>query len=747
MMNRQFLKTTTVLAMSALLVACTTDIEEGRQQSGAIAEIGISFTVPQEQSLLLGETPSTYSITNPGTDTDEGTTAGYVPRDVWVIQYDGTEDASRLVGLPRYVNLEQGSAVQAVTSTAINTLVFVANTHDANIEWGNINTLGNVKKACKTIAQETDCYGNNFSISKDLIMSGKYEGVITSGSISAQLYRNIARIDFTLVNAAGSGMTLKSVQLCNVPKNFYYAAGLIAAGTKYPEGSDYFNYPEEDLAGVAGPGESQTLTWYMPLNQKGINTISTTSKTKPGNAPSYATWIRVLATDVNNEAYVYKIYPGENMINDYNISTNHRYNISITINSSGDASTDGRIEHYGKVEFASANSYILNPAPAGTADRVYTIPIGRLNEFWKNVDNTLTIGEGDSWKAELLWQDTPSTDFIRFVDLETGELSTTMTGTGVNQRIAVTTRAGYEGNALIGIKKDGKEAAGYIWSWHLWVTDYDPAYNAAPVDGQYIYAVKAGAVHRYSGDTWTSSSVGRYKTKYIMDRNLGARTDGYSTVGALYYQFGRKDPFPCIGYSNVLYDINGNSLNYNGNNENANTGVTLATGVLKPTTFYYKEATVNYGDWTNEGKTGDYIWNHTQEGTELKSIFDPCPPGWKIPAIEVWQDFVYDVSSPANSTCMNINRDPQLGWTYNGYNGIRYWPKNSNVTGSIYYPAIGNRRVGAGTMSYVSNQAFYWNSSPYSSALGKNMTSSNQAILSNTPDHRGHAFSVRCIQE
>lgn len=747
-MKKQIFRTFALMALSVVLAtSCSKEPEEMRTIEGEPTTLGVSFNVSAEQTTLLGEaTPGTYSITNPGTATEEGTGATYTPEDVWMIQYNGTTDAATIVGVPRYVDLGSTTNVQAVTSTVANTLVFVANTHDANLEWGNINTLADMKKACRTITAETDCYGNNFSATKDLVLSGKYEGVISTGNIAADLYRNIARIDFTLNNAGGSAMTLKSVQLCNVPRNFYWASALIDAGTVYPTVVDYMDYPVEDLTGAMNPGGTQSLTWYMPLNQKGIVAASTDAKTKPTNAPSYATYIRILATNAQNEAYVYKIYPGADMIKDFNLSANHKYTVEITINSSGDASTDGRVENYGKVEFESANSYILNPAPAGTADRVYTIPINRLNEFWAGKTPDRTIKEGTAWTAELLWQDTPTSDFIRFVKLSDGTLSTTQSGTGLNERIAVTTKAGYYSNALICIKVGGE----IRWSWHLWVTDYDPSYSAAPVDGQYIYSVTGGNVHRYSGTYWTDNSQGRYKTKYIMDRNFGARTADYNTVGVLYYQFGRKDPQPIYGggYGNKLYDISGNEITYNGNNVNANSGVSFAEAVLHPTNFYFKEASAGYGDWSNEGKEGTYAWNNSVAGADLKSIFDPCPPGWKLPVDGLWNDFYYSTAAAAaNCTTHSTERDPKLGWSYNGTNGVRYWPKSSEIAGEIYYPTVGGRSVASGVVYNVAGGASYWSSSPDGASLGRHLHAIATGVYPQYGGHRAIGFPVRCVQE
>lgn len=72
-----------------------------------------------------------------------------------------------------------------------------------------------------------------------------------------------------------------------------------------------------------------------------------------------------------------------------------------------------------------------------------------------------------------------------------------------------------QGNALIGLFDTWGEC---VWSWHIWVTDYNP---------------------ESSSQKYSSGDI-------FMDRNLGAVGTDYTKVTAcgLYYQWGRKDPFP-----------------------------------------------------------------------------------------------------------------------------------------------------------------------------------------------------------
>lgn len=412
-------------------------------------------------------------------------------------------------------------------------------------------------------------------------------------------------------------------------------------------------------------------------------------------------------------------------------------------------------------ETNTSNSYIINPS----VEPVLYIPMDKVNDFWSIANSSKTFKDTTTWTAELLWQDTPTSDFIRFIK-DDGTLATTLSGRGL-QSIAVTTKAGYEGNALVCVKNAEGEI---MWSWHLWVTDYNPTYDAAPVAGQYVYPVSNGYVHRYAGAIW---ETGVMQNKYIMDRNLGARTAGFSTVGALFYQYGRKDPQPMIGNGNQLYDINGTSLNYTGNNRNLyNKPLSPEVIANNPTQFMYNGGSygmnicymtpnVDLGNIANPFFTNN-PWCNPIPGNNLKSLFDPCPPGWKMPPqYEIWSDFVYNAKAyngiaDSLSTVNNGNRDPKLDWSYNGEDGVRYWPLGSTVAGAIYYPAIGFRYATTGQIYDLGTSAVISSASGGSNLgwvsgaqtfLLVRMLWGRKVIPAANAYSGLHGVSVRCVQE
>ena len=129
-----------------------------------------------------------------------------------------------------------------------------------------------------------------------------------------------------------------------------------------------------------------------------------------------------------------------------------------------------------------------------------------------------------------------------------------------------------DGNALIALfDKDDN----IIWSWHLWLTDYNP-------DEDFI--------------TFNNGSI-------LMDRYLGASSE--EGIG-LYYQWGRKDPFAPGAYAYF---------------RPSGTPITIEYCNSHPNTFIGGDYDSTNWDWNTE---------HTAIWSSSKSVYDPCPPGWKV---------------------------------------------------------------------------------------------------------------------
>lgn len=233
-----------------------------------------------------------------------------------------------------------------------------------------------------------------------------------------------------------------------------------------------------------------------------------------------------------------------------------------------------------------ANSFIVKPGSLIRFDASHKGNSDKDEDALENVS------------AELLWQDVKG-------------LVEDVTYDAARNAILVQTKEGVSGNAVVAARR----ADGQInWSWHLWVTDYTPNAHMLQV------ANKEGALMSWK----------------FMDRDLGATTNDWRSINfvGLYYQWGRKDPFPGLSShdyetesNRTVYDIENNvtelSFEYVDNTDN------LQNAVANPMTFYCNQ---NYslGDWytTNLSTHNNDLWgcdSHT------KTIYDPCPAGYKVP--------------------------------------------------------------------------------------------------------------------
>lgn len=342
------------------------------------------------------------------------------------------------------------------------------------------------------------------------------------------------------------------------------------------------------------------------------------------------------------------------------------------------------------------NCYVVPPG-----GRVH-IPTDGVYKAWAQMDEfeRTPIPEGEV-TAEVLWQDGIGVMTERSVKVMNAEKR--------DKAYIVVETGNKAGNAVVAMKVNGE----IYWSWHIWCTDYNPNLK----EGQ----------QELNGFVW-------------MDRNLGATYNKYNEEGGIkskgfLYQWGRKDLFPPTkGWEKTesdedLYNLAGEIITFS--EVPVEVFNNIPNSVHNSMSFYTSEES-----WYTNAK-GTYrrndlsLWNSK---VGKKTIFDPCPDGWRVP---VGKDGEYE--SPWEQAKKNVT--PL----------VRY--KGFSLKG-IYYPAAGYRELLTGNMpnnSFLDN-ALYWAGNIPSlyrqpSIMRYTLIDSTGYSFSISVAWDAYGGSVRCVKE
>lgn len=556
-----------------------------------------------------------------------------------------------------------------------------------------------------------------YATAKDLCYQ---TGVSASSTTAATFTLNhaYALITFTLTR----GSTYPANGACAVSNISIANAGIVNTGSL------------NMTTGIYTQSTSGTAISYVPTSP---STLSTTGITSGGQATTLVLMAPVTITMSGNMTLTFTV-DGKVMSTTLSLSTytglttlaaNTNYSIPITIN--------GTALSVGTVSFTTgwtdqtvttavspvsgsmveSNCYMVQPGAT-----VY-IPVSRATAGQKVATANSSYTLPTDWTTGLLWTD------------NSNGLSSSGAIAGVVGHVGagyITVTAGSaEGNSVIYIKNATDEI---LWSWHIWTTD-EPA------------------TEMVNGYVW-------------MDRNLGATAvaDGstvtFASCGGLMYQWGRKDPFPgsngsTTGAATALTIYNANKVALSSTNSDipfypssTSIGTTAVSFYTLSTTDEYASqcaSSVKYPlsffrNWA--GSTADSAANYTTRGGksswggeygESKSIFDPCPAGWRVPS-----------GRKSSSTFTS----PWSTWTTvqsitTSVNVALLWNANLNL---YYYPVAGFRGASSGAFFSVGSSARYWSGSPDSSN-GFNMNFYSSSVNPANSILRTNGFSVRCVQE
>ncbi len=345
------------------------------------------------------------------------------------------------------------------------------------------------------------------------------------------------------------------------------------------------------------------------------------------------------------------------------------------------------------VRLGSLDPYLETP---GEEDEVHNLSIkGTANCYvaaaagdykFRLVRGNSSTSVGSVATAEVLWETWCNSETVT-----TGSVVTNAKVDGNFIRFTIPENY-HPGNALIA----AKDASGKIlWSWHIWVPE----------------------------NMFTAEQYDFTASPKMMSRNLGALVDTGTSGAAdprsfgLLYQWGRKDPF--LG-ANAVGSTE--SVTYAGTGRTeSTTAVSADASAAIPTTLISVD-----GAWCTAND--NMLWGDLErESKAEKSVYDPCPVGYRMPARSKYSIFT------SNGSKLN-------GFAYDAGNGFVKIGEPSAVFPICGYLNYNN--------SYVAGSAIVWDTRNDYESLTKSYCmyiSGGETIK--TQHKRAIAGSARCVKE
>ena len=265
------------------------------------------------------------------------------------------------------------------------------------------------------------------------------------------------------------------------------------------------------------------------------------------------------------------------------------------------------------------------------------------------------------------------------------------------------------GNAVVAVTKGSGASKTVLWSWHLWFAPKDaldkiPVTNHQGVVYNFTKETLGWKPTQWSGSTYSSARTVKVKVEQTVANN-GAKAytvinitqnpGGVRKGATTLYQFGRKDAFPGVAKA----DLASNSHF----TENAGDNMSIENGIQHPDLYYTWGSNWENNYSYNNLWSADNTARGFNDNSVVKTVYDPCPVGFKMPASNAFTGFTTTGQNSSTQSELNIE-DSQ---TFQNNLGHNFWT-NSSKTATIYFPASGCRDNSDGSLSTIGIFGSYW---------------------------------------
>lgn len=701
----------------------------------------IASDLPDDNTGLSGSNPSFAIKLIPSPQTKAGNAVAKKPDKLYnleIQQYDRSGNRIGGMAADKVVDRTIGDRFTVTLAPAVDCqLVFVAWGSGNDIRLGTSATLSDIQK--NKVIDASSIQPLDPAVQADMnkmpyVLHLQHVDVTADGTngtignrsennhdVRILLQRLATRLNLSWeynVGGVVSDYRLNRILLQSVPLNYnVIAAPDIAENNTYPSLLDQFT----TLSLTADEIARKSYSCWVPANVRGSNPAATSSLHRiKQNAPvgsSYATFIAVNEKNTKQKLD-YRIYLGGKESSDFNLYAHTDYTYTVTFNHTHLPVNDRRVTIIDPIP-ASENNHNLVP----TANCFMVVPGGAFcfnpllfQQNGQAVTNDVLAGwgaaEGGITSVKLIWQTkengdvgdpvmgvvNSTTDHTNIVDMKNGLIYC---------RVAPNTTGG---SGLIAAYNSSGEI---LWSWHVWVTDYNPD---------------------PTGDETVLTPANKRKLKFtnhgsdqlpMMDRNLGAMA-GYtlsdppkntldmSKGNGFHYQWGRKDPF-AGSYSAVSIDIISGltsasiapkgMLNRYGPDGISYLPLVTATerqtlrNTYKMPTDYILLSLAKYGWCAENIAVIQTLWN---DAAGLKGMHDPCPAGWRVVSNSDFKSLAEGGSVSGNVTPNAANPTTAVA-----DGGLYLYFQQNGAGEASYFRMPGYRRT-TNTFEFIGLRSIIW---------------------------------------
>ena len=205
------------------------------------------------------------------------------------------------------------------------------------------------------------------------------------------------------------------------------------------------------------------------------------------------------------------------------------------------------------------------------------------------------------------------------------------------------------------------------------------------------------------------------------------------------YQWGRKYG---QGYDGALYDVNGDKIGtYSDSSVPTikSESAILSEGLSKSNeNYFYITSSIRDYDWLSS--PNNKLWNSGTEENPIRTEYDPCPEGWRVPTYAELDELISNYSS------WTTDKNGQAGYWFCGESSY------TEIVQSIFLPAAGMRTY-SGNAGNLGRMGSYWSSksSDYHVSAGYGDFACafdfSDGYLYIGSDYRSSGYSIRCVQE